>query len=572
MTSFVDPALPRALRSDPTRLRQILLNLIGNAIKFTDSGSVEISLVGEAVAGQAMIRFEVKDSGIGMSQATQSKLFQSFTQADSSTTRKYGGTGLGLAISKQLVELMGGQIGVKSELGQGSTFWFRLPMVSALDGDFENTVNDMALQPVALDASKMRVLVVDDHTSDRKILHRFLESWNLRNDGAASGEEALKLMQDAADIGRPYNVALIDYSMPTMDGFELATAVRANRQFDGIRLVMMTAHDRNALRERAISAGFVDCLAKPVRQSQLFDSLSDHPEVLVGSLKPGPAQSHFLATPNPMNETQGRRLILLAEDNLVNQKVAKLQINKLGYALHMVGNGQDALNALTDPCGHGYSAVFMDCQMPVMDGFRATLAIRLAEQQAGDVRIPIIAMTANAMQGDRERCIDVGMDDYISKPISPAELSRALAQWAGSPLLQEPDLSMGAAQENLKAAVVHKTEVAAVAIDFERLQDFFGDDPDLIQSLFDLYVSTTVTLLEKLRAAIANRDAEAVTALSHEAKGSGVNLGIERMAQIAAQMEECCAVADWPRIERLLTDMDAAFVQLQAALAEHKSG
>jgi CheY-like chemotaxis protein len=466
---------------------------------------------------------------------------------------------------------MGGQIGVKSEPGQGSTFWFRLPMVSALDGDFENTVNEMALQPAALDASKMRVLVVDDHTSDRKILHRFLESWNLRNDGAASGEEALKLMQDAADIGRPYNVALIDYSMPTMDGFELAAAVRANRQFDGIRLVMMTAHDRNALRERAISAGFVDCLAKPVRQSQLFDSLSDHPEVLVRSLKPGPAQSHFLATPNPTNETQGRRLILLAEDNLVNQKVAKLQINKLGYALHMVGNGQDALNALTDPCGHGYSAVFMDCQMPVMDGFRATLAIRLAEQQAGDVRIPIIAMTANAMQGDRERCIDVGMDDYISKPISPAELSRALAQWAGSPLLQEPDLSMGAAQENLKAAVVHKPEVAAVAIDFERLQDFFGDDPDLIQSLFDLYVSTTVTLLEKLRAAIASRDPEAVTALSHEAKGSGVNLGIERMAQIAAQMEECCAVADWAHIERLLTDMDAAFVQLQAALAEHKA-
>jgi CheY-like chemotaxis protein len=571
MTSFVDPALPRALRSDPTRLRQILLNLIGNAIKFTDSGSVEISLVGETVAGQAMIRFEVKDTGIGMSQATQSKLFQSFTQADSSTTRKYGGTGLGLAISKQLVELMGGQIGVSSEPGQGSTFWFRLPMVSALDGDFENTVDELALQPVALDASKMRVLVVDDHTSDRKILHRFLESWNLRNDGAASGEEALKLMQDAADIGRPYNVALIDYSMPTMDGFELATAVRANRQFDGIRLVMMTAHDRNTLRERAISAGFVDCLAKPVRQSQLFDSLSDHPEVLVRSLKPGQVQSQFLATPNPMNDTQGRRLILLAEDNLVNQKVAKLQINKLGYALHMVGNGQEALNALTDPCGHGYSAVFMDCQMPVMDGFRATLAIRQAEQQAGDVHIPIIAMTANAMQGDRERCIDVGMDDYISKPISPAELSRALAQWAGSPMLQERDLPDVAALETCPPVVVQEPEVPAVAIDFERLEEFFGDDPDLIQSLFDLYVSTTVTLLEKLRVAIGNRDVEAVTALSHEAKGSGVNLGIERMAQIAAHMEALCTEADWPRIHMLLSDMETAFVHLQAALAEHKA-
>ncbi|MBP6483235.1 MAG: response regulator [Rhodoferax sp.] len=572
LTSFVDPALPRALRSDPTRLRQILLNLIGNAIKFTDSGSVEVSLAGETIAEQPMIRFEVRDTGIGMSQATQSKLFQSFTQADSSTTRKYGGTGLGLAISKQLVELMGGQIGVTSTPGLGSTFWFRLPMVHALDGDFENSSRAGALQPVALDTSTMRVLVVDDHASDRKILHRFLASWGLRNDGAASGEEALKLMMDAADIGLPYNVALIDYSMPTMDGFELAAAVRSNSQFDGMRLVMMTAHDRDTLCDRAISAGFVACLAKPVRQSQLFDSLSDNPDALVRSVKPGHAQGHLMAAPNPANETAGRRLILLAEDNLVNQKVAQLQINKLGYALRMVGNGQEALDALTDPAGHPYSAVFMDCQMPVMDGFKATMAIRLAEQQAGDVRIPIIAMTANAMQGDRERCIDSGMDDYISKPIATAELSRALAQWAGSPMLQERDLPVVAALETPPPVVVHEPEVPAVVIDFERLEEFFGDDPALIQSLFDLYLSTTVTLLEKLRVAIANCDVAAVTALSHEAKGSGVNLGIERMAQIAAQMEASCTEADWPRTHMLLSDMETAFVHLKTALAERKAG
>jgi PAS domain S-box-containing protein len=565
LTSFVDPALPRVLRSDPTRLRQILLNLIGNAIKFTDSGGVEISLVGETVAGQAMIRFEVKDTGIGMSQATQSKLFQSFTQADSSTTRKYGGTGLGLAISKQLVELMGGQIGVTSEQGSGSTFWFRLPMESALDADFENASREGLHQQMVLDVSSVRVLVVDDHTSDRKILHRFLSSWNLRNDGAASGEEALKLMSDAAEIGHPYTVALIDYSMPTMDGFELAAAVRSNSQFDGMRLVMMTAHDRDTLRDRAISAGFVNCLAKPVRQSQLFDSLSDNPEALVRSFEPGNAQSHIVAAPNPNNETSGRRLILLAEDNLINQKVAQLQINKLGYALRIVGNGQEALDALTDPSGHNYSAVFMDCQMPVMDGFKATMAIRMAEQQAGDVRIPIIAMTANAMQGDRERCIEVGMDDYISKPIAPAELSRTLAQWADSPMLR------GSVVPVISALAVQTPDVPAKVIDFDRLEEMFGDDPDLIQSLFDLYITSTANLLKKLEVAIAASDGVAVTALSHEVKGTSVNLGMDRMAQIAGQMEESCTATDWPRAHMLLSDMEAAFVHFQAALAESKA-
>jgi polar amino acid transport system substrate-binding protein len=563
LTSFVDPELPRALHSDPTRLRQILLNLIGNAIKFTDSGAIEISLIGEKIAGQAMIHFSVKDTGIGMSQAVQSKLFQSFTQADSSTTRKYGGTGLGLAISKQLVELMGGQIGVTSEPGLGSTFWFRLPMVEALDRDFQNASRQGALQQGSLDVSNMRVLVVDDHASDRKILHRYLSSWNLRNDGAANGEEALKLIGDAAQIGDPYTVALIDYSMPTMDGFELAAAVRANSQFDGMRMVMMTAHDRDTLCDRASKMGFVDCLAKPVQQSRLFESLSDNPEALVQASKRGHIEGNRLSTPNPSNDETNRRLILLAEDNLINQKVAQLQINKLGYALHIVNNGQEALETLTGPSGHIYSAVFMDCQMPVMDGFKSTMAIRIAEAQSSRARMPIIAMTANAMQGDRERCIEAGMDDYVSKPIAPAELAKALERWAGSPVLRTPEAT--AVQVDSFAPA---TELAAKVIDFDRLEEMFGDDPALIQTLFDMYVSSTTTLLKKLEGAIAACDGAAVIALSHETKGSSINLGMDRMAQICGQLEDAGTANEWSRARMLHADMQAAFVHVQTTLAE----
>ena len=555
LMSFVDPALPKRLRGDPTRLRQVLLNLIGNAVKFTTNGSVELVALQERNGTRPKVRFEIRDTGIGISAAVQGRLFQSFTQADSSTTRKYGGTGLGLAISKRLVELMGGEIGVISEENKGSTFWFTLPLEQSVDSGQPQT----ALPP-GRSASNLRVLVVDDHSNDRKIIHRYLASWGMANDGASNAAEALKLMRDAAEIGTPYDAALIDFVMPGMDGIGLAKAVRAEPVFDKTRLVLLTAYRERDLFERALKAGFAACLAKPVRQSQLFDSLANQPVDVTQNVSATPLPASPTASTNLLDSVENGPLILLAEDNFVNQKVAQMQISKLGYALHIVDNGQEAVEAVNAQL---YAAILMDCQMPVMDGFEATAAIRKAEQ-SGTNHIPIIAMTANAMQGDRERCLAAGMDDYISKPISAELLSSVLERWIVVPSADTVAL--------VAAPLAQTPAPMSPLIDFALLEDYFGDDPQVLAQLLALFQTSTVSLLEKLHAAVAVLDETTVLALSHEAKGSCGNLGIESMAHIATHLEAAVEGADWPRVLALSGDLDFAFKQVQSAIAQQLTG
>lgn len=548
LMSFVDPSLPQRLRGDPTRLRQVLLNLISNAVKFTDRGTIELSAQCEQTGDAPRVRFEVRDTGIGISAATQHRLFQSFTQADSSTTRKYGGTGLGLAISKRLVELMDGEIGVISTEGKGSTFWFTLPLAQSNECSTSETTH----HPLAHPVKGQRVLVVDDHTSDRKIIHRYLVSWGLVNDGASNGMEALKLMRDAADIGMPYDIALIDFSMPGMDGIELAKTIRAQPDFKNTRLVLLTAYDQKDLFERALASGFSACLAKPIRQSQLFDSLADSPIEMSNVAQEDMLVPRSSFTPNPGNSSENRRLILLAEDNLVNQRLAQLQINKLGYALHIVSNGQEALDAINTQL---YAAVLMDCQMPVMDGFEATARIR-QEAHPGAAHLPIIAMTANAMQGDRERCLAAGMDDYISKPITVEHLSSVLDKWVGAPM-------------PITTAATVQAVPEAQLIDFALLDDYFGDDPETLAEVFELFKSSTVALMEKLQAASECHDGAAVMALGHEGKGSCGNLGMVSMARICIDLENAAEDADWSRITSLCRDLEVTFAQVLDAMQTH---
>jgi len=414
LAANVNCNFPTALRGDQGRLRQVLTNLIGNAVKFTEKGEVivrteKVSETDESIA----LRFSVKDTGIGIQPDAQKNLFQAFTQADGSTTRKYGGTGLGLCISRQLVELMGGEIGVESTFGGGSTFWFT--------ATFEKQLG----QPVHIEKaslSNLRVLIVDDNETNRRILCSQTRCWEMVPTDCDSGQKALELLRDAVATGRPYDLAILDLMMPEMDGFELARTIKSDPNTGKLPLVMLTSFGDRRHAEQAQETGVAAYLPKPVRQTQLQDCLSTVMGRARENVKPVARES---VRPDPVVEDlMSQKRILLAEDNFVNQKVAVRQLKKLGVRTDAVANGREVLEALKRI---PYDLVLMDCQMPEMDGYEATAEIRRRE---GSIhRTPIVAMTANALEGDREKCLAAGMDDYISKPVKTGELERVLEKY-----------------------------------------------------------------------------------------------------------------------------------------------
>jgi signal transduction histidine kinase/CheY-like chemotaxis protein len=409
LLAYCYPGLPAGLQGDPARIRQVLLNLISNAVKFTERGEVVVRARLVEESGQtALIRFEVRDTGVGIAEADRQRLFEAFSQADASTTRRFGGTGLGLAISRELVAAMGGELRVDSEPGRGSTFSFTLRLARADAGA-------VALSPPFQHLLQgMRVLVVDDNETNRLILREQLRAWDMRPDLAQDGGAALKRLQEAAEQGQPHDLVLLDMCMPGMDGLELARQITADPTLAKSALVLLTsAVDVGP--EQARQSGIVACLAKPVRASQLYDCLMR----LTAPARGGPEAIPEAAKPRSI-----RGHVLVAEDNATNQMVALGILAKLGYRADVAANGLEALHAIarTD-----YAAVLMDCQMPEMDGYTATREIRQLERDSR--RTPIIAMTAGAMEGDRERCLDAGMDDYISKPVKPADVDAVLARW-----------------------------------------------------------------------------------------------------------------------------------------------
>jgi len=423
LASLIDNDVPIQLCGDPGRLRQILTNLLGNALKFTEQGEVFVHVQRESeTEDEVFIRVSVNDTGIGISEAAQRRLFQAFTQADGSTTRKYGGTGLGLAISKQLVELMGGTIGVTSILGHSSTFWFTARLGKQPAG--------ASAKSKVTDLQGLHALIVDDNATNRKILWHQLDSWGMSADLIESGAKALELLRAAAVRGKAYDLAVLDLMMPGMDGFELARSIKADPTIAPVCLVLLTSFGQRSDDVAALEAGIAGYLTKPVRQSQLFDCLrravgksakEGRPDI-ASSASSGAASRPDLQQARPLSD----KLILLAEDNIVNQKVAVRQLKQLGYRADAVANGWEAIEALGRI---SYDLILMDCQMPEMDGYEATAEIR--RHEGSGKRIPIVALTAHALEGDRAKCIEAGMDDYISKPVKQEELMATLERLLG---------------------------------------------------------------------------------------------------------------------------------------------
>jgi two-component system, sensor histidine kinase and response regulator len=550
LASLVEYGVPIALRGDPGRLSQILTNLLGNAVKFTEKGEVILrAKLDEETDDVAVIRFEVADTGIGMSGEQQRKLFQSFSQADASTTRKYGGTGLGLAISKQLVELMGGEIGLESELSKGCTFWFTVPLEKQPEGAQEATPRSRT------DLHGLRVLIVDDNETNRKIVHHQIISWGMANGSAEDGQRALELLRAAAERDEPYDLAILDMQMPGMDGLALARTIKGDPAIASTRLVLLTSSGRRGDSEEARRAGIEAYLTKPVRQSQLYDALA----TVMGS--PAEAASAPLHAETPLitryslkeEKARSRARVLLAEDNAVNQKVAVRMLDKLGYRVDVAADGLEALEALSRI---PYAVVLMDVQMPKMDGYEATAEIRRRESEGEGTarRTLIIAMTANAMQVDREKALEAGMDDYISKPVKPEELDAVLERWI--PKLDVEEASAPEEATNGTAPPGGTTDPLDRSVR-GGLRELGG--PELLAELGELFLEDVPPQLEVLREAVESGDAPSVGWVAHALKGSCGNMGALRMSTICAELEDIGHLGDLSHAPVLVERLEAEF-------------
>ncbi|HSL00232.1 MAG TPA: response regulator [Rubrobacteraceae bacterium] len=546
MVSYIDPSVPAVMIGDPFRYRQILTNLLGNAIKFTEKGNIMVHTgVAEDTESTVLVRTEVTDSGIGISAEQRSRIFESFSQADASFNRKFGGTGLGLTISARLARLMGGELGVESQVEKGSTFWFTTRFEKHPGSGLPSSIPGR-------DLNGLRAIVVDDNEANRRILHEQILSLGMSNGMSDNGAHALEMLRLAAARGQPYDIAIVDMQMPGMDGLELARAIKADPSLSSTRLVLLTSIGDDIGKE-AREAGVEICLTKPVRQSQLYERLATVVEV------PEHVQEHGVPVAGDRQyakvKVKGGH-ILLAEDNPVNQKVAVRMVEKLGYQVDVVPDGAAAVEALSR---RAFALVLMDVQMPVMDGYKATEEIR--RREGTTAHTPIIAMTANALEGDREKALAAGMDDYIPKPVKLETLDAVLKRWV--PVAMEAETERGGSKRVFSSDpdLVLDQDVLSTLREIER-----EGEPGFVAELADMFLRDARVRLEELHKAADESTFESLRRTAHTLKGSCSNMGAARMAEVCAALEQAGELGDMARCSELLARLEVELDLVRVAL------
>ncbi len=521
LNCLIDPDIPPYVHGDPTRLRQVLLNLLGNAVKFTEKGEVALEArLEKKIKDTALIHFEVRDTGVGIPQDRLDSIFDSFTQADGSTTRKYGGTGLGLAISQRLVELMGGKIKAESIQGKGSRFYFTLKMkIAPAPAETVQTVDPGKL-------SGLSVLIVDDNATNRSFLMRMLSNWKMKTAEAESGPQALEMLKKADREGNPFRMVIIDGCMPEMDGFELAQRINEDSGFKRPTLVMLTSGGQRGDAAKCRELGIAAYLTKPIKQLDLLKALNR----AIG-IKVERGEKGKLITRHTLQESHHHYHILLAEDNQVNQRLAKRMLEKEGHSVTIAGDGEEAVQMFRNPPGKAFDLILMDVQMPKMDGLEATATIRRLEREQ-KTHIPIIAMTAHAMKGDRERCLAAGMDGYISKPIKMKDLFETIERVLEEQKAKRPKRKDRKTKETTDQ-VMEEKETMNVNVALERV----GGDGELLQEIAALFLEDYPAQMEKLKQAIAAGDAETVERTAHSIKGAVSNFAADAAYDAALELE-----------------------------------
>ncbi len=539
----VAPDVPDRLIGDPGRLRQVLVNLVGNAIKFTQTGEIEVAVhrLKAITPTQTELRFSVRDTGIGIAREKFKAVFDSFSQADTSTTRQYGGTGLGLSISAQLVSLMGGHIELESELGQGSTFTFTLSLATGSNdayASYQSTGRVVGLP----------VLIADDNATNRSLLVQMLRNWQMLPTAVESGEQALQELERASASATPYALAILDVQMPVMDGFELAQRILAQPKYVGATVMMLTSEDQRGQATRCRELGVASYLMKPITQSELLDAIM----TALGE----PLQSSTpLITRHSLRENRRRLKLLLAEDNAVNQTLAVRLLQKLGHTVTVANNGLEAVEHWQ---AGGFDAILMDVDMPIMNGYEATERIRAIETTSHGLvpaHTPIVAMTAHAMRGAREECLSRGMDAYLAKPIDTEALWREL------------DGLMPASVAEPEVAPATAVPPCAKVADFAAARQTMDDDRKLFEEIVRLFQSDAPVRMQQILEALARGESEAVHRGAHSIKGMAGIFSAERTVQAAARLEELAALGSLkPGAVEAAAELEAAMADLQAAL------